>query len=176
MALAGCDADSVSRPAARWRRSPKKWSPQSPTRIWTRIADPCPYLQGRVGDGGLERKNRDGEFVLLKTYPICKMVGRSRAEEAPRRPPGAGRLLYHRARADESEVQLFTSAFNTGFPNAYDRAWGYTGSELMVHGDCSSRGCYAMTDEQIQENLRAGARIVHRRPARFPAASLFRSA
>ena len=42
-------------------------------------------------------------------------------------------------------------AFNTGFPNAYDRAWGYTGSELMVHGDCSSRGCYAMTDEQIQE-------------------------
>jgi hypothetical protein len=42
-------------------------------------------------------------------------------------------------------------AFNTGFPNAYDRAWGYTGSDLMVHGDCSSRGCYAMTDEQIQE-------------------------
>jgi hypothetical protein len=42
-------------------------------------------------------------------------------------------------------------AFNTGFPNTYDRAWDYTGSELMVHGDCSSRGCYAMTDEQIQE-------------------------
>src|SRR5262249_9842887 len=42
-------------------------------------------------------------------------------------------------------------AFNTGFPNTYDRAWGYTGSDLMVHGDCSSRGCYAMTDEQIQE-------------------------
>jgi hypothetical protein len=42
-------------------------------------------------------------------------------------------------------------AFNTGFPNAYDRAHNYTGSELMVHGDCSSRGCYAMTDEQIQE-------------------------
>jgi hypothetical protein len=42
-------------------------------------------------------------------------------------------------------------AFNTGFPNAYDRAMGYSGSELMVHGDCSSRGCYAMTDEQIQE-------------------------
>ena len=42
-------------------------------------------------------------------------------------------------------------AFNTGYPNAFDRAWGRTGSELMVHGDCSSRGCYAMTDEQIQE-------------------------
>jgi hypothetical protein len=38
-----------------------------------------------------------------------------------------------------------------GYPNAYDRAWGRTGSQLMVHGDCSSRGCYAMTDEQISE-------------------------
>ena len=42
-------------------------------------------------------------------------------------------------------------AFNTGYPNAYDRAWGHTGSELMVHSDCSSRGCYAMTDVQMQE-------------------------
>ena len=35
--------------------------------------------------------------------------------------------------------------------NDFDRAWGRTGSQLMVHGDCSSRGCYAMTDEQISE-------------------------
>jgi hypothetical protein len=42
-------------------------------------------------------------------------------------------------------------SFNTGFPNAFDRSLGRTGSELMVHGDCSSRGCYAMTDEQIVE-------------------------
>ena len=42
-------------------------------------------------------------------------------------------------------------SFNTGYPNAFDKALGRTGSELMVHGDCSSRGCYAMTDEQIAE-------------------------
>jgi len=42
-------------------------------------------------------------------------------------------------------------SFNTGFPNKFDRAWGRTGSELMVHGDCSSRGCYSMTDEAIAE-------------------------
>ena len=42
-------------------------------------------------------------------------------------------------------------AINTGFPNAYDRANGRTGDFLMIHGDCSSRGCYAMTDEQIAE-------------------------
>ena len=42
-------------------------------------------------------------------------------------------------------------AFNLGFPNAFDRAVGPQGRGLMVHGDCSSSGCYAMTDEQSQE-------------------------
>jgi murein L,D-transpeptidase YafK len=42
-------------------------------------------------------------------------------------------------------------AINTGFPNAYDRANGRTGSFLMIHGGCSSAGCYAMTDEQMAE-------------------------
>jgi hypothetical protein len=42
-------------------------------------------------------------------------------------------------------------SFDTGFPNAYDRAQGATGSALMVHGTCSSAGCYAMTDEGIAE-------------------------
>ena len=42
-------------------------------------------------------------------------------------------------------------SFDTGFPNAYDKARGATGSALMVHGTCSSRGCYAMTNEAIEE-------------------------
>jgi murein L,D-transpeptidase YafK len=42
-------------------------------------------------------------------------------------------------------------AINTGFPNAYDRANSRTGAFLMIHGGCSSAGCYAMTDEQIAE-------------------------
>ncbi|MGH6664641.1 MAG: L,D-transpeptidase family protein, partial [Pseudolabrys sp.] len=36
-------------------------------------------------------------------------------------------------------------------PNAYDRANNRHGAFLMIPGDCSSRGCYAMTDEQMQE-------------------------
>ena len=50
-------------------------------------------------------------------------------------------------------------SFNTGYPNAYDRSLGHTGSELMVHGDCSSRGCYAMTDEQIAEIYSLGREV-----------------
>ena len=42
-------------------------------------------------------------------------------------------------------------SFDTGFPNAYDQQLGRTGSLLMVHGSCSSAGCFAMTDESIAE-------------------------
>lgn len=42
-------------------------------------------------------------------------------------------------------------SFNLGYPNAYDLAHSYTGSALMVHGNCVSVGCYAMTDERMEE-------------------------
>ena len=45
----------------------------------------------------------------------------------------------------------FHLSFDLGYPNAYDRAHGRTGSALMVHGDCVSIGCYAMTDAGIEE-------------------------
>jgi murein L,D-transpeptidase YafK len=42
-------------------------------------------------------------------------------------------------------------AMNIGFPNSFDKANNRDGSSLMIHGDCWSSGCYAMTDEQISE-------------------------
>jgi murein L,D-transpeptidase YafK len=96
------------------------------------------------------KKNRDGEFALLKTYPICRWSGDlgPKKKEGDRQAPEG---FYTITPGQMNPASNYYLAFNTGFPNAYDRAWGYTGSELMVHGDCSSRGCYAMTDEQIQE-------------------------
>src|SRR5207245_8458632 len=46
----------------------------------------------------------------------------------------------------------FYLAINTGLPNSFDKANNRDGSLLMIHGDCSSSGCYAMTDEQIGES------------------------
>jgi len=96
------------------------------------------------------KKTRDGSFALLKTYPICRWSGDlgPKKKEGDRQAPEGFYTITPGQMNPNSNYYL---AFNTGFPNAYDRAWGYTGSELMVHGDCSSRGCYAMTDEQIQE-------------------------
>ena len=96
------------------------------------------------------KQNRDGQYALLKTYPICRWSG----DLGPKKKQGdrqAPEGFYTITRGQMNPNSNYYLAFNTGFPNAYDRAWGYTGSELMVHGDCSSRGCYAMTDEQIQE-------------------------
>ena len=96
------------------------------------------------------KKNRDGEYALLKTYPICRWSGDlgPKKKEGDRQAPEGFYTITPGQMNPNSNYYL---AFNTGFPNTYDRAWGYTGSDLMVHGDCSSRGCYAMTDEQIQE-------------------------
>jgi len=96
------------------------------------------------------KKTRDGEFALLKTYPICRWSGDlgPKKKEGDRQAPEG---FYTITPGQMNPASNYYLAFNTGFPNAYDRSMGYTGSELMVHGDCSSRGCYAMTDEQIQE-------------------------
>jgi len=96
------------------------------------------------------KKNRDGQYALLKTYPICRWSGAlgPKKKQGDRQAPEG---FYTITPAQMNPNSNYYLAFNTGYPNAYDRAWGRTGSELMVHGDCSSAGCYAMTDEQIQE-------------------------
>jgi murein L,D-transpeptidase YafK len=96
------------------------------------------------------KQDREGNYTLLKTYPICRWSGDlgPKKKEGDRQAPEG---FYTITPGQMNPASNYYLAFNTGFPNAYDRAMGYTGSELMVHGDCSSRGCYAMTDEQIQE-------------------------
>ncbi|MGE0062301.1 MAG: L,D-transpeptidase family protein [Xanthobacteraceae bacterium] len=96
------------------------------------------------------KKNRSGEYALLKTYPICRWSGDlgPKVKEGDRQAPEG---FYTVTPGQMNPNSNYYLAFNMGYPNAFDRSWGRTGSELMVHGDCSSRGCYAMTDEQMVE-------------------------
>ena len=96
------------------------------------------------------KQDRTGRFALLKTYPICRWSGDlgPKVKEGDRQAPEG---FYSIGPGQMNPNSGYYLSFNTGFPNAYDRAWGRSGSQLMVHGDCSSRGCYAMTDEQISE-------------------------
>jgi murein L,D-transpeptidase YafK len=96
------------------------------------------------------KQDRSGRFALLKTYPICRWSGDlgPKVREGDRQAPEG---FYSITPGQMNPQSAYYLSFNTGYPNAYDRALGHTGSQLMVHGDCSSRGCYAMTDEQIAE-------------------------
>ena len=96
------------------------------------------------------KEDKTGRFALLKTYPICRWSGDlgPKIKEGDRQAPEGFYTITPGLMNPNSSYYL---AINMGFPNSYDRANGRTGGFLMIHGDCSSRGCYAMTDEQIAE-------------------------
>ena len=92
----------------------------------------------------------NGQYALLDTYPICRWSGQlgPKMREGDRQAPEG---FYAVSPALMNPNSSFYLSFNTGFPNEFDRTHGRTGSHLMVHGSCTSRGCFAMTDEAIAE-------------------------
>jgi murein L,D-transpeptidase YafK len=96
------------------------------------------------------KQTSGGRFALLKTYPICRWSGElgPKIKEGDRQAPEGFYTITPGQMNPNSNYYL---SFNIGFPNAYDRANERTGAFLMVHGDCSSAGCYAMTDQQMGE-------------------------
>lgn len=96
------------------------------------------------------KQDRTGNYALLNSYPICKFSGNLGPKIMTgdhQAPEGFYDITPDQMNPNSSEYL----AFNTGFPNAYDRSLGRTGSFLMVHGGCRSVGCYAMTDSAMEE-------------------------
>src|SRR6185437_2092398 len=150
VALAGCDADSISPNG----RAQAPLSEKMVSELEAKQMDKGSPILVRIfkEEAELEvwKKDRAGEYALLKTYPICRWSGElgPKIKEGDRQAPEGFYTITPGHMNPNSNYYL---AFNTGYPNSYDRSLGHTGSELMVHGDCSSRGCYAMTDEQMVE-------------------------
>lgn len=96
------------------------------------------------------KRTSSGQYKLFKTYEICAYSGDlgPKFKEGDRQSPEGFYTISPGLMNPKSAYYL---AFNTGFPNKFDRAHGRTGSNLMVHGDCKSVGCYAMTDAGIAE-------------------------
>ena len=96
------------------------------------------------------KKTSNGRYAHLKTYPICRWSGQlgPKQREGDRQAPEG---LYTVTPAQMNPNSSLYLSFNLGYPNAFDRAHGRTGAHLMVHGSCSSMGCFAMTDEAISE-------------------------
>jgi murein L,D-transpeptidase YafK len=96
------------------------------------------------------KQDTTGHFQILKTYPVCRWSGDlgPKMHEGDRQTPEGFYTITPELMNPNSNYYL---AINTGFPNSFDKANNRDGTFLMIHGDCSSSGCYAMTDEQISE-------------------------
>ncbi|MEZ5810417.1 MAG: murein L,D-transpeptidase family protein [Rhizobiaceae bacterium] len=103
-------------------------------------------------EGKLEvwKQKDNGRYDIIADYDICKWSGKlgPKFREGDRQAPEGFYTVNPAQMNPDSKYYL---AFNIGYPNAYDRVHGRTGSHLMVHGACSSAGCYSMTDEQVGE-------------------------
>lgn len=96
------------------------------------------------------KRAASGRFVHVKTFPICRWSG----QLGPKRKTGDRQTpegFYSVPKAQMNPNSRYYLSFDVGYPNAYDRAHGGTGSAVMVHGVCSSMGCYAMTDRVVGE-------------------------
>ena len=96
------------------------------------------------------KRGRNGRFALLKTYPMCRWSGRlgTKTRSGDRQAPEGFYAVTPALMNPKSQYYL---SFNIGYPNALERALGYTGEAIMVHGACSSSGCFALTDDGVAE-------------------------
>lgn len=99
-------------------------------------------------------------FVLFATYPICHWsgtLGPKQREGDKQTPEGfytiTSRQLHH--------IGRWPVAINLGFPNAYDRLHDRDGSYILMHGGCSSVGCFAMTNPVIGEIYGLAKAAIH---------------
>lgn len=96
------------------------------------------------------KRDKTGKFALLRTYPICAVGGTigPKIKEGDKQSPEG---FYTVTPAHMNPNSAYHLSFNLGFPNRFDAAYGRNGSHLMVHGACSSAGCFAMTDPQMED-------------------------
>ncbi len=99
----------------------------------------------------LEVWMRKGDaFELFDTYPICYWSGLigPKIKSGDRQAPEGffnvtvGGVLRH---------GRWHRALDLAYPTAYDRLQARTGSGILIHGRCSSVGCFAMTNPVIEE-------------------------
>lgn len=105
------------------------------------------------------KRTHTGSYALLKTYPLCRWSGKlgPKKREGDRQAPEGFYAVTPGLMNPRSQYYL---SFNLGYPNKLEAALGYEGNALMVHGACTSSGCFAMTDNGVAE-VYALAREAH---------------
>ena len=91
-----------------------------------------------------------GHYRLFKSYSICSSSGfpGPKTQEGDWQSPEGFYTVTAQQMNPQSSYHL---SFDIGYPNEYDRLFNRSGGNIMVHGSCSSMGCFAMTDYRVEE-------------------------
>lgn len=95
------------------------------------------------------KQNR--RFRLFKSYPICTYGPQGLGPKLKQGDNIAPEGFYYVGPNFLNPYSKYHLSLNIGYPNKYDRFHKRTGGNLMIHGECVSIGCYAMTNESIEE-------------------------
>ena len=149
--LAGCDDSYLDAGPGRSEHPISSATLEEMAKIDTTPSSPM-LIRAYKKEAELEiwKMKSDGQYALLKTFPICRwsgQLGPKRTEGDMQVPEG----FYAITPGQLNPNSHYYLAFNVGYPNAYDRAYGRTGGSVMVHGVCSSAGCFSMTDKQVDD-------------------------
>jgi len=92
----------------------------------------------------------DGKYEFFKSWETCTWSGElgPKFKEGDKQSPEGFYSVSEELLNPNSSYHL---SFNLGYPNEYDQFHGRTGSFLMIHGECSSIGCYAMGNPNIEQ-------------------------
>jgi murein L,D-transpeptidase YafK len=152
LGVAGCTESSVGdfAPQHANRQLPAKILAEMSKKGMSRTSPVMARIFKEEGKLEIWKQKSNGRYDIIASYDICKWSGKlgPKYTEGDRQAPEG---FYTVRPAQMKPNSSYHLAFNIGYPNAYDRANGRTGSNLMVHGACSSSGCYSMTDPQIEE-------------------------
>jgi murein L,D-transpeptidase YafK len=149
--LAGCEDQFDSSGSARSLRPISQKTLQQMDALGTSPSAPTLIrTYKKEAEFEIWKMKSDGQYALLKSYPMCRWSGQlgPKLREGDRQVPEG---FYTITPGQMNPNSAYYLSFNVGYPNAFDRAWDRTGGTIMVHGICSSAGCYSMTDEQIAE-------------------------
>ena len=92
----------------------------------------------------------DHAYHYFRSYPICDYSGYPgpKLHEGDWQSPEGFYSVTSEQMNPWSDYHL---SFSIGYPNLYDQARQRSGSAIMVHGGCSSMGCFAMSDYRMEE-------------------------
>lgn len=95
-------------------------------------------------------KEKAGVYELFATYPICHWSGSlgPKLREGDKQAPEG---FYTVTRKQLYHVGRWPKSLYLDFPNVFDQSQARTGAHILVHGGCTSVGCFAMTNPVMDE-------------------------